>query len=150
MSVVPFPRAARPSSGHWSAKELSRLTSACAGAIPEGGVSGWEVGATDQGDPQLYVLGPAPDFDCVLSVSRLGRHYVLEDGKGRVLFEHDDLVRLADQTCDVLRRRKSQIIAQFAIGLCALRELFEERVEPALAEPMEIISHLAPQLAALA
>ncbi len=150
MNVVPFPQVVRSSSPHWSAGELNRLTSACAAAIPGGGVSGWEVGVTDEGDPQLYVLGPAPEFDCVLSVSRLGRHYVLEDGKGRVVFEHDDILRFAEQTCDLLRRRKAQVIAQFAVGLCALREFFEERIEPALAEPMDVIAHLAPQLAALA
>ena len=31
-----------------------------------------------------------------------------------------------------------------------MRDFFEEKVEPVLAEPMEVITHLAPHLAALA
>jgi hypothetical protein len=150
MNIVQFRRAAEPASRRWSARELTRLTNVCAAAIPAGGISGWEIGVTEQGDPQLYVIGPGPEFDCVLSISRLGRHYVLEDGRGGLLYEHDDIMLLAEQTCDLLRRRKNQIIAQLTLGLCALREFFEERVEPALAEPMEAFTHLAPTLGALA
>jgi len=148
MNVVQFPRTPEPSSAGWQSTELTKLTNACA-AVPGNDLGGWEVGSTECGDPQLYLLGPAPDHDCVLSISRLGRLYILEDGKGTVLFEHDNLTQLAEQTCAALRRRKTEVVAQFAICWCAVREFFEEKVEPMLAEPMEVLSHFAPQLAAL-
>lgn len=148
MNVVQFPRTPDAPSAGWQATEITKLTNACA-AVPGNDLSGWEIGATECGDPQLYLLGPAPDHDCVLSISRLGRLYVLEDGKGTVLFEHDNLTHLAEQTCAALRKRKAEVVAQFAICWCAVREFFEEKIEPILAEPMEVLSHFAPQFAAL-
>ncbi len=149
MNVLQFSRAYELPHG-WQASELTRITNACAASIPNGEISGWEVGQTEYGDPQLYLLGPAPDHDCILSVSRLGRLYVLEDGKGQVLFENDDIMLLAEQTCSVLRKRKAELIARLTVCWCAVREFFEEKVEPMMAEPIEVVSHFAPQLAALA
>jgi hypothetical protein len=105
---------------------------------------------TERGDPQLYLIGPAPEHDCILSISRIGRHYILEDGRGRVIFEHDNLVTLAERAAAALRHKKQAVLAQLALAWCAMREFYEEKVEPALAEPMEVLSHIAPQLAALA
>jgi hypothetical protein len=149
MNVIQFPQASEPVPG-WQSAELTKLTNACAASIGVGDISSWEVGETDCGDPQLYLIGPAPDHDCILSISRLGRLYVLEDGKGQVLFENVDITQLAEQTCGALRKRKTQVIAQLAICWCAVREFFEEKVEPVLAEPMEAISHFAPFFSALA
>jgi hypothetical protein len=149
MNVIEFPRAQELPHG-WQSSELARLTNACAGSVSMGDVSGWEVGATEYGDPQLYLLGPAPDHECVLSISRLGRLYVLEDGKGQVLFENDNLMVLAEETCTALRRKKAEIVARLTVCWCAVREFFEEKVEPVLAEPMEVITHFAPHFAALA
>jgi hypothetical protein len=148
MNVVQFPRTPDAPSAGWQTTEITKLTNACA-AVPGNDLSGWEIGATECGDPQLYLLGPAPDHDCVLSISRLGHLYILEDGKGTVLFEHDNLTQLAEQTCSALRKRKAEVVAQFAICWCAVREFFEEKIEPILAEPMEVLSHFAPQFAAL-
>jgi hypothetical protein len=149
MNVVKFPRTPEAPSRGWQTSELTKLTNACA-AVPGNDLSGWEIGETDYGDPQLYLLGPAPDHDCVLSISRLGGLYVLEDGRGRVLFEDDNIMALAEQTCSLLRKRKTEVVAQLAICWCAVREFFEEKIEPVLAEPMEALSHFAPQLASLA
>ena len=148
MNVVQFPRTPESPSTGWQTAEITKLTNACA-AVPGNDLSGWEVGMTECGDPQLYLQGPAPDHDWVLSISRLGRLSVLEDGKGTVLFEHDNLTQLAEQTCSALRKRKAEVVAQFAICWCAVREFFEEKIEPILAEPMEVLSHFAPQFAAL-
>jgi len=150
MSVVPFPRTPAPLTRGWQTNELTRLTDSCSAAIRGGEISGWEIGATERGDPQLYLIGPAPQHDCILSVSRLGRLYVLEDGRGQVLFENDDLMVLADQTCTALRKRKAEIAARLTVCWCTVREFFEEKVEPVLAEPIEIIAHFAPQFSALA
>jgi len=148
MNIVQFPHAKELPQG-WQASELTRLTNTCAASIPNGDVSGWEVGQTEYGDPQLYLLGPAPEHDCILSISRLGRLYVLEDGKGQVLLENDDIMMMAEQTCSALRRRKVELIARLTVCWCAVREFFEEKVEPMMAEPMEVVSHFAPHLAAL-
>lgn len=149
MNVVQFPRAQEPLPPGWQTVELSKLVNACA-SVPSSDVSGWEVGSTECGDPQLYLIGPAPEHECILSISRLGRLYILEDGKGQVLFEHDNISQLAEQTCGALRKRKAEIVARLAICWCAVREFFEEKVEPVLAEPMEVITHFAPHLASLA
>ena len=149
MNVVKFPRVQEPLPQGWQTGELTKLTNACV-AVPNSDVSGWEIGATEYGDPQLYLLGPAPEHDCILSISRLGRLYVLEDGKGQVLFENDNIMVLAEYTCSALRKRKAEIVARLTVCWCAVREFFEDRVEPMLAEPMQVITHFAPQLAALA
>jgi hypothetical protein len=150
MNVVPFPRAPAFFTQGWQTNELAKLTDACAPAIRSGEIRGWEIGTTECGDPQLYLIGPAPEHDCILSISRLGRLYVLEDGKGQVLFESDNVMGLADQTCTALRKRKAEIAARLTVCWCTVREFFEEKVEPILAEPIEIITHFAPHFSALA
>jgi hypothetical protein len=150
MTVLEFPRAPIDLPEGWRSVELQRLAFACAGAIAAGEASGWEVAMTECGDPQLYLLGPAPDYDCILCISRLGHRYVVEDGRGRLLLEHGNLIWLAEQAAAELRRRKGAIAARIAVAWCALREMIEEKTEAMMAEPMEILAHMAPQLAALA
>jgi hypothetical protein len=150
MTVVNFPPRPKQLPPGWQAAELQRLITACAGCVPSGAGSGWEFGQTERGDPQLYLIGPEPEHECILTISRLGTLYVLEDGNGRVLLEHGSLMLLTDQARAALRRRKEAIAARIVVTWCAAREFFEEKVEPVLAEPMEVITHFAPQLAALA
>jgi hypothetical protein len=133
----------------WRDAELQRLIGACAVYLPGGQASCWELGETERGDPQLYLLGPAPEQECILSISRLGPLYILEDGNGRVLFEHDNLLLLAEKAATALRNKKRAILARIGLAWCAMREFYEEKIEPALAEPVEVISHFAP-LGALA
>jgi hypothetical protein len=150
MNVVKFPCPDdRPAAG-WPAAELRGVINACSESIASGAASGWEVGKTENGDPQIYLLGPPPDYDCILCISRLGPLYVIEDGNGRVLFEHSDPLLLAEQTTQLLRRGKAAITARIAVAWCALREAIEEKTEVILAEPLELLTHLAPQMAALA
>src|SRR4029079_974114 len=150
MTVLKFPQAIAPVSGGWESAEVQQFLAVSAKAIAAGEASAWEVGVTERGDPQVFLLGPAPDFDCILCISRLGRMYVIEDGSGRVLLEHDNPMLLADQATAALRRRKASIVARRAVAWCALREAIEEKTEAMMAEPMELLTHLAPQLAALA
>lgn len=150
MTVVKFPRAIDRMPDGWRAAELQQFIAVSANAISSGEASGWEVGATECGDPQVFLIGPAPDYDCILSISRLGRHYVIEDGVGRVLFEHDNPMHLAEQATAALRRRKAALVARVAVAWCALREAFEEKTDAIMAEPIELLTHIAPQLAALA
>jgi hypothetical protein len=60
------------------------------------------------------------------------------------------MVLLAEQATAALRRRKGAIVARIAVAWYALREAVEEKTEAMMAEPMEILTHMAPQLAALA
>jgi hypothetical protein len=67
-----------------------------------------------------------------------------------VLFENDNPMLLTEQAVAALRRRKGAIVARIAVAWVALREAFEEKTEAMMAEPMELLAHLAPQLSALA
>jgi hypothetical protein len=136
--------------GGWQSAELQQFLAVSSSAIAAGEASGWDVGVTERGDPQVFLVGPPPDYDCILSISRVGRLYIIEDGAGRVLFEHDDPMLLTEQATAALRRRKTAIIARISVAWCALREAFEEKTEAITAEPIELLAHIAPHLAALA
>ena len=71
MSVIDFPRRG----GDWRADELRPLVS-----LAQAARLSWDTGTTERGEAQFYVLGPAPEHDCVLCVSRLAQGYVLQDG----------------------------------------------------------------------
>src|SRR5262245_29478731 len=148
MNVVAFPGRWRPAG--WTAVELKQVVAGVAPSCASGKAVVWEVGATEAGDPQFYLIGPPPDHDCVLCVSRLGSLYVLEDGAGRILHEHDSLRALAESMRSYLRTRKAAIVARVALIWYAAREIFEEKVEAMLGESEDLLVHVAPQLAALA
>jgi len=150
MTVVKFPTPPEKVAASWQPVELQQFLAVSADAIAAGEASGWEIGFTERNDPQVYLLGPPPDYECILSISRLGRLYVIEDGNGRVLFEHDNPMLLAEQATAALRRRKASLVARIAVAWCALREAFEENTEVLMAEPIELLTHVAPQLATLA
>jgi hypothetical protein len=76
--------------------------------------------------------------------------YVIEDGRGQVLHELDTPMLLAERAFAALRQHQSAIVARVAIACCALREAIKERTEAWTAEPMELLTHIAPQLSALA
>jgi hypothetical protein len=148
MNVISFRRDGDV--GLWQRFEMQRVAQACAESVTRGEVSGWEIGVTEAGDPQLYLLGPPPERECLVCLTRLGRLYVLEDGEGRILAEHDAIGVLAEQMRGALRRKKTAIVARIAVAWIAVRETFEEKIEPALAEPIEMFSLIAPQVGGLA
>ena len=89
MSVVAFER--KQYDGEWSERELSTITAALNAALAPATGRAWETGMTEKGDAQFYLLGALPDQACELCVSRIGGRYLLEDGSGRLLFEHRNL-----------------------------------------------------------
>ena len=89
MSVVAFER--KQNTGEWSERELSTILAALSAATAPGTGREWETGVTEKGDVQFYLLSPLPDQACELCVSRIGGRYILEDGTGRLLFEHRNL-----------------------------------------------------------
>lgn len=143
MNILPFP--AQGEARGWQSNEVRRVVDACAPFVSRGDVTGWEVGETEAGDPQLYLMGPAPEHDCVLCVSRLGRLYVLEDGNGRVVFEHDAIVSVAERVGSALRSKKAAMTARATVAWLTLKETLTEK----LMEPMEFMHHIGPQIAAL-
>jgi hypothetical protein len=141
MTVVKFPVRSQvmPPPG-WQQDELQQIVAACSGSIAAGEASGWDVGVTEHGEPQVYLIGPPPDYNCILCISRIGGRYVIEDGFGRVLLEQDSTLQLAEQALAALRRRKAALLA---VVWHAVREAFEEKTEALGAEAMEVLTHLA-------
>jgi hypothetical protein len=112
-------------------------------------VSDWAVAATEAGDPQFYVLGASPAHDCVLAISRLGRDYVLEDGEGAVIAENHNLALIAEKaTALSLSGRRTSMLASLGVLWIALRHQYEEKIEPLFAEPIEVVTHIFPQVGA--
>jgi hypothetical protein len=140
MSVIDFPQPA-PRHDGWRPDELRRLA-----ALFE--TSPWDVGTTEQGEPQFYVLGPAPDHACVLCVSRLAHGYVLEDSVGRIVCEAPALHLFAEQAAHAVAGAGRSFIARAALLICAVRLTIEEKLEPIFEETQELLARFAPQLAA--
>ena len=147
MSVVAFER--KPVTGAWSESELNIIVTALNAALAPATGREWETGTTENGDAQFYLLGSLPDQACELCLSRIGRRYILEDGSGRLLFEHRhlDLVVLHARAAVP---STSWLMVRMITVWCAVRSVFHEKLEPMLAETEELLVQLAPQLAAFA
>jgi hypothetical protein len=146
MNVIALPRAAGRLR-FWTAPELERLVGLYKTYARDADATCWDVGSTEQDDPQFYVIGPAPECDCLVAVSRVGRIYVAEDGAGHVLAEGLALENVASAA--EAGRKAPGLIARILVGLTAIRVTIEERVEPVLVETEEFFLRIAPQLAAL-
>jgi hypothetical protein len=145
MSVVAFER--KQDGGEWSEKELSTLVAALCAAPGTG--REWETGMTERGDAQFYLLGPPPDQACELCVSRIGGRYILEDGSGRLLFEHRNL-EFVTLHAKAAVPSTSWLMVRAITLWCAVRNTIHEKVEPLLAEGEELFVQFVPQLAAFA
>lgn len=147
MSVVAFER--KQDTGEWSERELSAIVAALDKALAPRSGREWETGMTESGDVQFYLLGPQPDQACELCVSRVGGRYILEDGSGRLLFEHRnlDLVMLHAKAAVP---STSWLVMRAITLWCAIRNTIDEKVEPLLVEGEELLAQFAPQLAAFA
>jgi len=142
MTIVAFERR---SASAWSAAELNVIASAVGGLRP----GEWDTGSTEAGDAQLYLLGPRPDEACELCVSRLGTRYVLEDGAGRLLFEHHSLPLVAMHARSALRITRWSLVAHIVVLWVTARDMIHDRIEPLIGESEELLVHLAPQFASL-
>jgi hypothetical protein len=91
---------------------------------------------------------PVPGCECVLSISRVGRTYVVEDGTGGLITEASDLHELADDCPHMVRRRHHTLVAKGVAAWLAVRGSVEEKVEAVAGESVELLTHVAPQLAA--
>jgi hypothetical protein len=147
MSVVAFER--KQTADLWSERELNTILAALSGAMAPGTGREWEIGATEEGDAQFYLLDPRPDQVCELCVSRIAGRYILENGSGRLLFEHRslDLVVLHAKAAVP---STSWLMVRAILLWCAIRDTIHEKLEPMLAESEDLFVQLAPQLAAFA
>jgi len=148
MSVLAFER--KQGADAWSEVELNTLFAALNAALASENGRGWETGVTERGDPQFYLLGPLPDQACELCLSRVGGRYILEDGSGRLLFEHQSLALVALQAKAAVRSMRGWLVARAVLVWCTVRHLIHDKVEPLLDESEELLVELAPQLAAFA
>jgi hypothetical protein len=148
MSVVAFERS--HNAGLWSQTELNTIVAALNVALASGNGREWEVGMTEKGDAQFYLLGPLPDQACELCISRIGRRYILEDGFGRLLFEHQSLALVALHAKAAVRSTGWELVARAVLLWCTIRQTMNDKVEPLITESEEMLVYLAPQLAAFA
>jgi len=146
MSVLAFER--KQGAEAWSEAELQTLFAALSTALAPVDGRGWETAVTERGDPQFYLLGPLPDQACELCVSRIGGRYILEDGWGRLLFEHQSLALVALHARAAVHSTRWPLVARVLLLWCTVRYVMHDKVEPLLAESEEMVVHLAPQLAA--
>ena len=147
MSVVAFERAQE--TGMWSEQELNTIVAALQAALAPSAGRGWETGSTESGDPQFYLLGALPDQACELCVSRIGGRYILEDGSGRLLFEHRNLELVALHAKAAVPSTSWLMVRAITLW-CAIRNTIHEKVEPLLVEGEELLVQFVPQLAAFA
>ena len=147
MSVVAFER--KPVTGAWSESELNIIVTALNAALAPATGREWETGTTENGDAQFYLLGSLPDQACELCLSRIGRRYILEDGSGRLLFEHRNL-ELVGLHAKAAVPSTSWLMVRAITLWCAIRSTMHERFEPLLVEGEELFVQFVPQLAAFA
>jgi hypothetical protein len=145
MSVVEFER--RQDTGVWTETELNTIVTALHAALAPATGRTWETGVTENRDAQFYLLGASPEEACELCVSRMGRRYILEDGSGRLLFEHRNLDLVVLHAKAALSPASRMMVRAIMLW-CALRNSIEEKFEPVLVEGEELLVHVAPQLAA--
>jgi hypothetical protein len=143
MNVIAFER--KQIQGAWSEAELNIIAGTL--NVARNGRD-WDTGLTENGDAQLYLLGPGPEQACELCVSRIGGRYILEDGAGRLLFEHGSLPLVALHARSALRATRWWVVARIVLLWCTIRDVIHDRIEPLLTESEELLVDLTPQLAA--
>ncbi|ETR79065.1 hypothetical protein X566_10930 [Afipia sp. P52-10] len=147
-NVIAFHPLERPHC--WSQDELQEMVALYSAHASRRKFSAWDTGKTDLGDPQFYIVGRRPELDCVLCLTRIGRLYVLEDGEGSVVAESVHLADVTEAASAMLKpRRHPSLVARSLLALCAFRVVLDQKIELMLAESMEHVSRVAPQLAAL-
>jgi hypothetical protein len=150
MTILPFIARSAPAS-LWRVEEMSQLLSIYAAHEAQGEASDWDTGETESREPQFYVLGAQPEMECVVSITRRADAYLLEDGRGHVVAENRSLSAIADKAVRMTSgSRRAALLARIGVAWIAAREFFEEKLEPLMAEPIEVATHFFPQLAALA
>ena len=147
MSVVAFER--KQDAAVWTEMELNTIVAGLHTALAPSTGRTLETGATENGDAQFYLLGAEPEEACELCLSRIGRRYILEDGSGRLLFEHQNLDLVVLHAKAAVASTPWLMVRAITLW-CAIRSTIQEKFEPILIEGEELLVQVAPQLAAFA
>ena len=146
MNVISF----EPKGPAWRRSELDAMLDSFSPLFAARGASGWDVANTEHGDPQFYLLGPKPDQECILCISRVGQLYIVNDGEGRHIVDLHDLQGLSVQVRHLMKSGATRALAKVLIVWCAAKQAFHDKFDPLMAEGEELLFHFAPQLATLA
>jgi hypothetical protein len=149
MTVVAFQRSASLAQGAWRADELQQLVaSVVAPARAHGEDVSWDIGTTEHGDPQFYLLGPAPHFECLLCCSRVEARYIVENGAGGLLGMEVSLRQAIGAASRALARKRSALAARLLVLFVTLRITVAQKLDPVMEETSDWLVRLEPQLAA--
>jgi hypothetical protein len=146
MTVIKF----NPRCPTWRQSELDAILNAVSPVFELRGASSWEVSNTEHGEPQFYLLGPKPDQECILCISRLGQTYIVNDGEGHHIVDLSDLKALTAQVQGLLKHGATRALSKVVVVWCGAKQVFHDKFDPLFAEGEELLIHVAPQIAALA
>jgi len=153
MTVIVFTPKFDGEANAWTAEERNQFEALCAARAHCGEASECVVEMTETGDPQFFLLGPEPACDCVLSISRVAGRYVIEDGNGGMIGEMTSLDEVVHTASRLRLRRQTGIVARVIAAWYGFREFVEEKTEPVVTEIVEVaevLTHVMPQVAAIA
>ena len=153
MTVIAFPPKAEGEVNGWTLEERNQFEALYVARAKCGEASECVVETTETGDPQFFLLGPAPECEGVLSVSRVSGRYVIEDGIGGMIAETATMPEVIHTVANVRLRRRTGLVARIVLAWYGFREFVEEKTEPVAAEMVEVaevLTHVMPQVAAFA
>jgi hypothetical protein len=154
MTIIAFTSKSEIEASGWTPEERCQLEALYAARVQRGEASDWTDARAETGAPQFFLFGPAPDCACILSVSRIDRSYIVEDGNGGALFEADSLDAFLEAASRLrLGRVRTVLVAKFALAFAACREFAAEKTEALAGEAIEageVLAHFIPQVAAFA
>jgi hypothetical protein len=127
----------------WTTDEFEELMRLYSSQACRRNVS-WSTAMTEPGDPQFFLIGPEPEADCVLAISRLRGKYVLEDGEARPLCEGRVLSDVVQEAQRMLPRRfKPSLVARLLVPLACIRAFIDEKIEPLVPDSIEVLLPIA-------
>jgi hypothetical protein len=142
MRVVSSARSLPHAQYGWVAHELEELMRLYASQSCKRKVS-WATAVTELDDPQFFLIGPEPEADCVVAISRLNGRYVLEDGEGHSLCESRILTEVVKQAqLRLATRSKPSLMVRIMLPFAAVRAFFDEKVEPLVPDSVEVLLRL--------
>lgn len=127
----------------WSASELEELMRLYSSQACRRDVS-WATAVTELGDPQFFLVGPEPEGDCLLAISRLHGKYVLEDGEAHLVGEGGSLADVVKEAqCMLPRRFKPSLVARVLVPIACIRAFIDEKLEPLIPDSLEVLLPIA-------
>jgi hypothetical protein len=126
----------------WSVHELEELMRLYAANAGRRKVT-WATAMTELDDPQFFLIGPEPEAECLVAISRVGGRYVLENGVGHVVCESRDLPEVVKQAqLGLASRGKPSLVIRMLLPFGAARAIFDEKVEPLIPDSVEVFLRL--------